>query len=175
MIANASMAWEGEIMRSGLAMFIVAGCVAAALPAFAAPCGWTAKMEEDEGGSVLTASVCGGTKADAHLMLTCFGKPTLSYDLGASGAQLEPGISASFTFKAGDKAVTKKLELEAMYNYFTVQMNSTDPLLALLRSKGEVTVTSNKYGETSFPLAGSSAAIGKVLVACGKASSGDAD
>lgn len=108
-------------------------------------------------------------------MLTCFGKPTLSYDLGASGVQLEPGISASFTFKAGDKVVTKKLELEAMYNYFTVQMNSTDPLLALLRGKGEVTVTSNKYGETSFPLAGSSAAIGKVLVACGEASSGDAD
>lgn len=49
-------------MRSGLAMFIVAGCVAAAQPAFAAPCGWTAKMEEDEGGSVLTASVCGGLR-----------------------------------------------------------------------------------------------------------------
>ena len=52
---------------------------------------------------------------------------------------------------------------------------ASDPLLALLRGKGEVTVTSNKYGETSFPLAGSSAAIGKVLAACGKASSGDAD
>ena len=164
-------------MRSGLAKFIVA--VAAALqavqPAFAAPCGWTAKMEEDEGGSVLTASVCGGPKADANLMLACFGKPILSYDLGASGQELEPGVSGSFVFKADGKAVTKKLDLEAMYNYFTVQLESADPLLALLRAKGEVTVTSDKYGENSFPLAGSSAAIGKVLAQCGKGASGDGD
>ncbi|RUX02026.1 hypothetical protein EOA27_32660, partial [Mesorhizobium sp. M2A.F.Ca.ET.037.01.1.1] len=73
-------------------------------------------MEEDEGGSVMMASVCGGPKGDAHLMLACFGKPVLSYDLGAAGGQLEPGISGSFTFKAGDKSLTEKLELEAMYN-----------------------------------------------------------
>jgi len=42
----------------------------------------------------------------------------------------------------------------------------------LLRGKGEVTVTSDKYGENSFPLTGSSAAIGKVLAECGKASEG---
>ena len=162
-------------MRSGLAILIVAGSVVATQPAFAAPCGWTAKMEEDEGGSVLTASVCGGPKADAHLILTCFGKPTLSYDLGPTGQQLEPGISASFVFRAGGKAVTKTLVLEAMYNYFTVQMDSADPLLALLRAKGEVAVASDKHGENTFPLRGSSAAIGKVLAECGKASSGDGD
>jgi hypothetical protein len=161
-------------MRSGLVTFLVA--VAAAQPAFAAPCGWTAKMEQDEGGSVMMAWVCGGPKADAQLMLTCLGKPTLSYDLGAAGQQLEPGISASFVFKAGGKAVTRKLDLEAMYNYFTVQLESADPLLALLRSKGEITVASGKYGENSFPLAGSSAAIGKVLAQCDKAqASGDGD
>ena len=159
-------------MQSKLAKFILTVAIAlqATQPAFAAPCGWTAKMEEDEGGSVLTASVCGGPKADAHLMLTCFGKPTLSYDLGPTGQELEPGISASFVFKAGDKAVTRTLQLEAMYNYFTVQLESTDPLLALLRAKGDVTVAADKYGENSFPLAGSSSAIGKVLAECGKAS-----
>lgn len=164
-------------MRSGLTKFIVAVAALQAMqPAFAAPCGWTAKMEEDEGGSVLTASVCGGPKADAHLMLVCFDKPMLSYDLGAAGQQLEPGISASFTFKGGDKTVTKKLDLEAMYNYFTLELSgATDPLLALLRGKGDVTVMADKYGENSFPLTGSSAAIGKVLAQCGKGSAGDAD
>ncbi|GLR42741.1 hypothetical protein [Mesorhizobium amorphae] len=162
-------------MRSVLAAFIFAAALQATQSAYAAPCGWSAKMEEDEGGSVLTASVCGGPKADAHLMLTCFGKPVLSYDLGPTGQQLEPGISASFVFRAGGKAVTKTLELEAMYNYFTLHMDSADPLLALLRAKGEATVASDKYGENSFPLAGSSVAIGKVLAACGKASSGDGD
>ena len=161
-------------MRSGLAKFILAASFAAALqamqPAFAASCTWTAKMEEDEGGSVLTASVCGGPKADAHLMLVCFDKPVLSYDMGPSGQQLEPGISGSFTFKGADKSVSKKLDLEAMYNYFTIELSKDDPLLTLLRAKGDVTVTSDKYGENSFPLAGSSAAIGKVLAQCGKAS-----
>ncbi|MDX8534439.1 hypothetical protein RFM41_25265 [Mesorhizobium sp. VK25A] len=146
------------------------------LSAHAASCTWSAKMEEDEGGSVMTASVCGGPKGDAHLMLACFGKPVLSYDLGTAGGQLEPGISANFAFKAGGKSLTKKLELEAMYNYFTTELSGpADPLLALLRGKGEVAVSADKYGEMSFPLKGSGAAIGKVLAECGKGSGGEAD
>ncbi|WP_245456951.1 MULTISPECIES: hypothetical protein [unclassified Mesorhizobium] len=142
----------------------------AAQPAFAASCGgWSAKMEEDEGGSVLTASVCGGPKGDAHMMLTCFDTPVLSYDLGAAGQLLEPGISGSFAFKADGKTVTKTLQLEAMYNYFVVNLAKADPLFDLLRGKGDVSVSSAKYGEISFPLKGSSAAIGKVLAQCGKA------
>ena len=158
---------------------IVAGLVAVlqvAQPAFAASCGgWSAKMEEDEGGSVLTASVCGGPKGDAHLMLACFDTPVLSLDLGATGQQLEPGISGSFDFKADGKTVTKTLQLEAMYNYFTLQLPKADPLLDLLRGKGDVLVSAAKYGENSFPLKGSSGAIGKVLAQCGKAAPADAD
>lgn len=162
-----------------VAHLIVAGALAvvqAAQPAFAASCGgWSAKMEEDEGGSVLTASVCGGPKGDAHMMLTCFDTPVLSYDLGAAGQQLEPGISGSFAFKADGKTVTKTLQLEAMYNYFVVNLAKADPLLDLLRGTGNVSVSSAKYGEISFPLKGSSAAIGKVLAQCGKAGPADGD
>ncbi|MEW6633110.1 MAG: hypothetical protein AB1440_19750 [Pseudomonadota bacterium] len=148
----------------------------ATLPAHAGSCSWSAAMEEDEGGSVMTASVCGGAKSDAHLMLTCFAKPVLSYDLGPSGPQLDPGISADFTFKAGGKSVTRTLQLEAMYNYFTIELaGPKDPLLALMRGKGEVTVSADKYGEAAFPLKGSGPAIGKVLAECGKGSGGDAD
>lgn len=146
-------------------------------PAFATSCGWHARMEEDEGGSVLTASVCGGPKGDAQLLLTCFAKPVLSYDLGDAGQQLEPGISASFEFKAGGKTVKKTLQLEAMYNYFTLDLTRADPVLDLLRSKGEITISADRYGANSFPLAGSGAAIGKVLAQCGKAkpAGGDGD
>ena len=161
-------------MKRAVATLILA--LLAAQQAAAASCGWSAKMEEDEGGSVMTASVCGGPKGDARLMLACFDKPVLSYDLGAAGQQLEPGISGSFTFKAGDKSVTKKLDLEAMYNYFTVELSGpADPLLALLRGKGDVTVSADKYGAASFPLKGSGGAIGKVLAECGKGSAGQAD
>lgn len=158
--------------------FVAAGALAVLLgaqPVFAASCGWSAKMEEDEGGSVLTASVCGGPKGDAHLMLACFDNPMLSYDLGDSGQQLEPGISGKFDFKADGKTVTKTLQLEAMYNYFVVDLAKADPLLDLLRSKGDVSVSAEKYGDISFPLKGSSAAIGKVLAQCGKAKPADGD
>lgn len=131
-------------------------------------------MEEDEGGSVLTARVC-GPKGDAQLKLTCFDKPVLSYDLGDTGQQLEEGISGAFDFKANGKTVTKTLQLEAMYNYFVVDLARADPLLDLLRGKGDVSVSSAKYGQSSFPLKGSSAAIGKVLAQCGKAKPADGD
>jgi hypothetical protein len=159
---------------------VVAGAVAAlqlAQPAFAASCGgWSAKMEDDEGGKVLTASVCGGPKGDAQLMLTCFDTPILSYDLGSSGQQAEPGASGAFDFKAGGKTLTETLQLEEMYGYFVVNLAKADPLLDLLRSKGDVTVSAAKFGAISFPLKGSSGAIGKVLAQCGKAKpAGDAD
>ncbi|WP_245460000.1 MULTISPECIES: hypothetical protein [unclassified Mesorhizobium] len=161
-------------MKTALPTLILA--LATTIPAHAATCAWSAKVEEDEGGSVMTASVCGGPKGDAHLMLTCFAKPVLSYDLGAAGGQLEPGINASFTFKASGKTVTRKLDLEAMYNYFTAELSGpADPLLALLRGKGEATVGAAKYGEASFSLEGSGAAIGKVLAECGKGSGGETD
>ena len=145
---------------------VAAGVFLQLSPAAAGSCSWSAKMEEDEGGSVLTASVCGGPKGDANLMLTCLGKPSLSYDLGPSGPQSEPGSSASFDFTAGAKTVTKKLDLEEMYGYFVVQLTASDPLLTLLQETGEVTVSSAKYGKNSFPLAGSSKAIKKVLASC---------
>jgi hypothetical protein len=149
-----------------LLLMLVAAAALQILPATAGSCSWSARMEEDEGGSVLTASVCGGAKQDAHLMLTCSGQPMLSYDLGAAAQQLEPGISASFNFLAGGKTASKKLDLEAMYNYFVVQLKPSDPLLALLQEKGDVTVSSAKYGQNSFPLTGSSKAIRKVLASC---------
>jgi hypothetical protein len=161
-------------MRGALTRFLptlLVGIALQLLPAAAGSCSWSAKMEEDEGGSVLTASVCGGPKRDANLMLTCLGKPSLSYDLGPSGPQSEPGSSASFDFSAGGKTVMKKLDLEEMYGYFVVQLTPSDPLLTLLQQTGDVTVSSAKYGKNSFPLTGSSKAIRKVLASC-KANAG---
>ena len=155
---------------------MLVACIAfQAMPAAAGSCSWSANLEDDEGGKVMTASVCGGAKQDAHLMLSCLGQPTLSYDLGAAGQQLEPGISASFDFNAGGKTVARTFDLEAMYNYFVVQLTPSDPLLALLKEKGDVTVSSAKYGPNSFPLAGSSKAIGKVLASCTTGAGGEAD
>src|SRR5256885_9055088 len=123
-------------MRTRLLPVLIAGIAFQALPAAAASCSWSAKMEEDEGGSVLTASVCGGAKGDAHLMLVCLGQPMLSYDLGPAGPQPEPGTSDTIDFSAAGKTVTKKLQLEEMYGYFVVQMKPSDLLLQLLQGNG---------------------------------------
>jgi len=155
-----------RIKPTRLFPILIAGIALQAWAASAGSCSWSAKMEEDEGGSVMTASVCGGAQQDARLMLTCLGQPTLSYDLGSAGQQLEPGISASFDFSADGKTISKKLDLEEMYNYFVVQMKPSDPLLALLQGKGDVTISAAKYGKNSFPLTGSSKAIRKVLASC---------
>jgi hypothetical protein len=153
-------------MLTKVLSMLVAGVVAQTLPARAATCSWSAEMQDDEGGSVMTASVCGGPRQDAHLILTCLGQLRLSYDLGPSGPELQPGISGSFEFSAGGKTATRELNLEAMYNYFVLPLTPTDPVLAMLGATGEVTVSSAEYGENSFTLKGSSKAIRKVLASC---------
>lgn len=158
-----------------LAAMFSAGIAAQAVPAAAKTCGWSATMEQDEGGSVMMASVCGGAKQDANLSLTCAGQPTLSYDLGPSGPEVESGATGSFTFDADGRSVTKKLQLEEMYNEFTVYLTPSDPLLTLLQGKGDVTVSSPKYGKNSFPLTGSSKAIRKVLANCKEGGGADND
>jgi hypothetical protein len=153
-------------LRAKFLPVLIAGIALQSLPAAAGSCSWSAELEEDEGGEVLTASTCGGAKGDAHLLLVCLGQPMLSYDLGPAGPQPQPGTSDTFDFSGGGKTVTKKLQLEEMYGYFVVQMKPSDPLLQMLQGNGDVTVSSAKYGQNSFPLTGSSKAIRKALASC---------
>jgi hypothetical protein len=140
-------------------------------PAAAASCKtWDASMTDDEGGPVMTADVCTADTVGAPaLELQCSGNPSLRYDLGdKAGADLEPGISAQFSFTAGTTSVTRKLDLEAMDNMFVIDFKPADSLLTLLQSGHEVSIAdiSGKYGTNSFSLSGSRAAIAKVLASC---------
>ena len=152
-----------------LAMVLLspAAPIAAARAATPAACSWQAEMLEDEGGSVLTASVCQSKHDGApQLMLQCLGGAHLSYDLGQKGEDVAPDAKAVFTFRVGDTAIDRKLTLEEMYNYFTLDLPRADPLLALLTSGREVSVESATYGKNTFSLEGAKAAIGKVLAKC---------
>jgi hypothetical protein len=139
---------------------------------------WDARMTEDEGGSVMTATVCtDGTYASPGLILQCHGHPFLRYDLGEKAGNLEPGISAQFSFSTGDASITKSLDLEAMDNMFALELKSSDPLLALLQHGAAMTVTDvgGKFPANNFSLTGSKAAIGKVLAACNAPASAAGD
>jgi hypothetical protein len=141
-----------------------------AAPAAAAPpaCGvWTAGMEEDEGGPVLTASVCSdGSTGSPQLLLQCFGGALLSYDLGSTAGNIEPGAKAKFTFDIDGKSIAREMTLEAMYNYYTLDLKPDDPLLAALSDGLQLRVESADYGANAFSLRGAKAAIGKVLAGC---------
>ncbi|MDR3475786.1 MAG: hypothetical protein P4M09_29425 [Devosia sp.] len=146
----------------------LAAPIALATPAVAATCTWHAAELEDEGGPVLTASVCLTDATGApQLLLQCLGGPHLSYDLGSGAANIEPDTKADFTFRVGGKSIVRQMTLEAMYNYFTLDLEAkNDPLLILLGSGFEVRVESGDYGTRVFPLRGAKAAIGKVLAQC---------
>jgi hypothetical protein len=137
---------------------------------------WDASMQEDEGGSVLTANACaGGDDNTPGLTIQCFDKVNIRYDLGEQEpVALQPGMTARFTFTSGAKTVTEKFDYEDMDGMFAAYLPQTNPLLALLRSGDRVTVTdaAGKFRPHDFSLSGSTAAIGKVLAGCGKAPAG---
>lgn len=134
---------------------------------------WHASMQEDEGGSVLTANACAqGDDTTPGLTVQCFDKVNIRYDLGEKEpVALQPGMTARFTFRSGTTVVTEKFDYEDMDAMFAAYVPQTDPLLVLLRSGDRVTVTdaAGKFRPHGFSLSGSTAAIGKVLAECGKA------
>ena len=147
--------------------------VATALPAKAAAAcaAWKAEMEEDEGGPVLTASVCAkGASPAPALMLQCFTNALFRYDPGpSSGPDADPGTSLHLTFATETGSLEQQLDFQEMDATFAAELSPAAPLLALLRSGSTVTVTdgSGRLPTKTFTLAGSSAAIGKVLGKCG--------
>ena len=159
----------------------LAGTPLAASPGAAAPpaCGgWTAGMQEDEGGPVLTATVCaGGAEPSPTLSLQCAGSAYLRYDLGTYAGP-EPALdsSARFDFTVGTTKLAQKLDYQAMDGSFAADLAPSAPLLALLRRGAtlEVTDSAGKYPTRRFSLMGSGAAIGEVLAHCGdKPAGGD--
>ena len=102
-------------------------------------------------------------------MLTCIsGAPfDLTYDLGDTDLELDPGTTATFTLAAGGKSATQEFQLQAMDNTFIAELKKGSPVLPLLHAKGNVVVSAAKYGSNSFTLAGSGAAIAKLMAHCG--------
>ena len=158
--------------RGAAVALLVLGIFAAnaVTPAAAASCTrWTASVQEDEGGPAMTATVCANDAGGAPaLVLQCGAPLDLRYDLGDKAGDLEPGITAKFTFTAGTASLTRQLDLEAMDNMFTTELAPGDALLAMLQSGHEVSIAdaAGKYGASRFSLDGSRAAIAKVKASC---------
>ncbi len=131
---------------------------------------WTAQMQEDEGGPVLTASACAVGRSDAFLSLTCFdGNVDVRHDLSA-GAERSPDLDevTDVAFTIDGATQTLSMAYQAMDGRHAAGVPVSSPLLALLRSGESLSIVdvAGQYPRHAFSLAGSAAAIGTLLAGC---------
>lgn len=143
-------------------------------PAFAGSCEkWKAGQDETEEGPTMLASVCAAGHPDDLLNISCGGegKLRLAYVTSAGDDYPPDGnmeYKAKFEFAAGDQKAVVELGYEAMDGIMVASPSRNDPVFALLKGSGPVTLTdlTGHLPALSFGLAGSSAAIRMVENGC---------
>ena len=140
---------------------------AAGTPARAAnTCGWTAQMEEDEGGPVMVASSCeSDTESGPAFRLFC---GNIRYNGNGLGMGDNPPASSTLELTSGGKTLTADVLFEEMDGAFAAYVELDSPIVSLLKTGSEVGVT---LKGTDLPprmvsLKGSTAAIDKLITAC---------
>lgn len=132
--------------------------------------GWTAQMEEDEGGSTMVASVTAAPVGDVtpELFLMCAGSEGLNLRYISSADTVAEGSEADFSFENENTKLTKHMKLEEMDGAFAAYFKPSDPMVAFLQTGDEVFISeaSGNYPAQTFSLTGSSKAIGKLLKTC---------
>ena len=142
------------------------------LPTAALADGWTAQMEEDEGGSTLVASVTAAAVGDVtpELFIMCAGSEGVNLRYVSSADTVADGAEADFSFENESSKLTKHMKLEEMDGAFAAYFQPSDPLVALLQTGDDVLISESagNYPAQTFTLTGSSKAIGKLLKTCKK-------
>jgi hypothetical protein len=145
-------------------------CIALCLlPEAAFAAGWTAQMEEDEGGPVMVAPVTGEANGQLQplLRVMCAGEEVmLRYEMASDATS--PGGAADFRFENEHDQVTLHMLYEEMDGAFAGYFPATDSIIALLESGKDVFIseTTGNYPTHSFSLRGSTKAIAALLKTC---------
>jgi hypothetical protein len=130
--------------------------------------GWTAGMEEDEGGPVMTASVTGEGPGDFPPMLrmNCGDEVGLRYLM--SGDSGGPNDADDFLFSTESDEIKLHMQYEEMDGAFAAYFPTSDPVIDLLEAGADLLVTNpaGVYPPQSFTLEGSSDAIETLLKSC---------
>jgi hypothetical protein len=131
---------------------------------------WTAQMEEDEGGSVMVASISAAAAGSVTPMLRvmCAGDEGVMLRYETAADTVQPGSEADFTFENESTQVKKHMQYEDMDGAFAAYFPPADPIVMLLKTGDEVFVSesSGNYPAQTFQLKGSSKAIDAVLKSC---------
>ena len=149
-------------------LFLLASLLIAS-PASAA--GWQSGMVEDEGGPVMQAWVEGeGGDVPPELRMMCGGEVNIRYGFGSGpGEGVEPAADPlTFTFDFGTQSVRLDMQHEEMDGMFAAYVAPDAPIISLLKSGTSVSIDdpTGTWHAQDFALAGSSAAIARVLASC---------
>ena len=140
------------------------------LPTAALAEGWTAGMQEDEGGEVMVAQVLAPPQGDITpaLVMMCgdTGQVNLRYSMPIGEG--EPASEADFLFENESTQAKLHMRFEEMDGAFAAYVPEADPIVKLLQTGAEVLVSesSGNYPAQTFTLKGSSKAIATLLKAC---------
>lgn len=138
------------------------------LPSLAGAAEWVAEMVEDEGGPLLTAYVEGDAPGayPPRLSFICGDEAGLRY-LPANEAGM-PDMAIDFAFSTESAEIMVPMQYEAMDGAFGAYFPKTGEIIGLLKGGVDLLVRSadGSVPPQTFSLAGSRAAIDKVLAAC---------
>jgi hypothetical protein len=138
--------------------------------AMAADSGWTAQMEEDEGGPVMVASVIAQVEGNVtpELRLMCAGTEGVNLRYLSSADTVSPGSEADFSFENETSKISMHMQYEEMDGAFAAYFPPSDPMVAFLQTGDEVFISeaTGNYPAQTFTLTGSSKAIAKLLKTC---------
>ena len=132
-------------------------------------CGWSAQMEEDEGGPVMAASSCeSDTESGPAFRLLCGGQINIRYNGNGLGMGANPPASSTLVLTSGEKSLAADVVFEEMDGAFAAYVEMGSPIVSLLKTGDEVGVTLKGADLPSrmVSLKGSAAAIDKLVDAC---------
>jgi hypothetical protein len=158
-------------MKAWIALLIMA----LPFPAAAGECDqWTAKMEEDEGGSVMMAHICAPAGNAAHELYVQCGAPgelSLRFiPVAPKGYPPAENYTTELEFSMDQEMFTRPAQYEDMDGAMATDAKIDSPFVTTLQTQKEVMLsdTKHKVPEATFTLKGSKAALSKVISTCSK-------
>lgn len=167
-------------MRFNLQAVVVAVLVGIAIVYFAVPArvqgaegcrSWTAEMLEDEGGPVLTAHACSDDPSESWLAFTCHdGTLRIDLDLAAGGSRdpaYDETVDVEFVTDGGVETIS--MQFQALTSFFSGEAPAKGRLVERLKSQKSLLIraATADWPARSYSLEGSSAALAKLVAACG--------
>ena len=153
-------------MKTWIALLVIS----LPLPAAADCSRWSAGMQEDEGGKVMTAQICDATgKVSRALLVTCGepGKLSIRY-LADDIGNVEPNYTTKLEFSFDQELFTEPAQYEEMDGALAAEVGIDTPFVSILKTQKQVLLADvkDKAPGATFTLKGSRPALDKLIATC---------